>query len=102
MSDDVPRFAWAALVALAIVVGGWTARTRPEVRSTLPLEHVAGATLLALVGWEMLINLPGTAVGYWTLTAGIGEVGGVQGTQAFVLAQAAFVVAAAFGAASAC
>jgi hypothetical protein len=95
MSDDVPRFALAALVALAILAGGWTARSWPAVRRTLPLEHVAGATLVALLGWEMLINLPGTAVGYWFLTAGLAEASGVEGTEAFVVAQAAFVIAAA-------
>ena len=42
------------------------------------------------------IQLPGTAVGYWTLTAGLAEASGVEGVEAFVVTQAVFVVAAAF------
>ena len=91
-----PMFVWAAAVALAIVAGAWIAINRPQIRPTLPVEHVAGAALLGLFGWETLVDLPGVVMGYWTLTAGLGDVRGVEGDQAFVVAQAAFVVAAAF------
>ena len=90
-----PMFVWAALVALAIGAGAWTAINRREARPTLPLEHIAGAALVGLFAWEGLVNLPGTVMGYWTLTAGLGDVRGVEGKQLFVVAQAAFVVAAA-------
>ena len=89
-------FVWAAAVALAIVAGGWTAINRPPIRPSLPIQHVAGAAILGLFGWESLVNLPGVVMGYWTLTAGLGDVRGVEGDQAFVVAQGAFVVAAAF------
>lgn len=94
--EQWPMFVWAAAVALAIVAGAWTAINRPKIRPTLPVEHVAGAAILGLFGWESLLNLPGVVMGYWTLTAGLGDVRGVEGDQAFVVAQAAFVVAAAF------
>ena len=91
-----PMYVWAAAVALAVVAAAVTSNTRREIRSTLPIEHVAGAALVGLFGWEMLVNLPGSVLGYWTLTAGLGDVSGVRGQQAYVVAQAAFVVAAAF------
>ncbi|MGH2382154.1 MAG: hypothetical protein ACRDG7_13170 [Candidatus Limnocylindria bacterium] len=95
-TEQWPMYAWAAAVALAIVAGAWTATNRREVRPALPVEHGAGAALVGLFGWEMLVNLPGSAMGYWSLTAGLGDVQGVAGHQAYVVAQAAFVVAAAF------
>lgn len=42
-------YAWAAAVALAVAAGAWTATHRRDVRPTLPLEHVAGATLMGYV-----------------------------------------------------
>ena len=97
MIDQQPSmYVWAAVVALAIVVGAWTAMNRRALRPTLSPEHVAGAAMLGLFGWEMLVHLPGAIMGYWTLTAGLGDVRGVEGYQAFVAAQAAFVVAVAF------
>ena len=87
-------FIWAAAVALAVLAGIWFARNRPDVRPDLPLEHVAGATLIGYFAWEMFVNLPGSLLGFWSLTAGLGEVRGVEGQQAFVAAQAVFVVAA--------
>ncbi len=86
---------WAATVAIAVLAGIWFARTHPVTRAELPMTHVAAATLIGYFGWEMLVNLPGSALGFWTLTAGLGEVRGVEGQQAFVVAQAVFVVAAA-------
>lgn len=88
-------FVWAAAVALAVVAGVWVGTNHRVTRPELPLEHVAAATLIGYFGWEMLVNLPGSALGFWTLTAGLGEVRGVEGQQAFVVAQAVFVVAAA-------
>lgn len=97
MIDQQPSmFVWAAVVALAIMAGAWTATNRRAIRPVLPFEHVAGAALLGVIGWEMLVHLPGAIMGYWSLTAGLGDVRGVEGYQAFVVAQAAFVVAVAF------
>ena len=89
-------YVWAAAVALAIVAGGWTAMNRRGIRPSLQLEHVAGAAIVGLIGWEMLVHLPGAWVAYWLLTAGLGDVRGVEGYQAYVVAHAAFVIAAAF------
>ncbi len=93
MIDQQPAmFVWAAAVGLALVAAAWTATNRKAIRPTLPLEHVAGAAILGVLGWEMLVHLPGTVMGIWTLTAGLGDVRGVEGYQAFLVAQAAFVI----------
>lgn len=89
-------YVWAAAVALAILAGTWTASHRHAARAGLPLEHVAGATLLGFLGWEMLVELPGSVMDFWSLTAGLGDVSAVRGQQAYVVAQAAFVIGAAF------
>ena len=97
MIDQQPAmFVWAAAVTLAIVAGAWTAMNRRDSRPTLPPEHVAGVAIIGLFGWEMLVHLPGSVIGYWALTAGLGDVRGVEGHQAYVVAQAAFAVGAAF------
>jgi hypothetical protein len=88
-------YAWAAAVAIAVLAGIWFATNRGATRRSLPLEHVAAATLLALFGWEMLVALPASTMGLWALTAGLGEARGVEGQQAFVLGQAVFAVATA-------
>lgn len=91
-----PLYVWAGAVALAVVAAAWTAANRREVRAELPIAHVAGATLVATFGWQMLVHLPGAVLGYWNLTAGLGEVDGVREQQAYVVGQAVFVVGAAF------
>ena len=97
MIDQQPTmFVWAAAVVLALVAGAWTATNRRATSEILPLEHVAGAAILWVLGWEILVHLPGTVMGYWSLTAGLGDVRGVEGYQVFVVAQAAFVISAAF------
>lgn len=94
-TDQWPMYVWAGAVGLAVVAGAWTATNRRGERPDLPLEHVAGATLVALFGWQMLVQLPGSAFGYWTLTAGLPDLSGARGQQAYLVAQAVFVVAAA-------
>ena len=97
MIDQQPTmFVWAAAVVLALVAAAWTATNRRDACETLPLEHVAGAAILGVLGWEVLVRLPGTVMGYWSLTAGLGDVRGIEGYQVFVVAQAAFVIGAAF------
>ena len=92
--NDWPGFVWAGAVALAILAGIVTAGARRPPRETLPLVHVAGATLLGFFGWLALTHLPGTIMGYWTLTAGLGDVGGVEAQMLYTVGQVAFVVAA--------
>ena len=70
-------YAWAAAVAGAVVAGLWVGTNRREIRPVLPLEHVAAAALIGSFGWEMLVTLPGSVIGYLTLTAGLGDVRGV-------------------------
>ena len=95
-TDQWPMYLWAGAVALAVVAGAAMATQRRDPRPDLPLEHVAGATLVGLFGWQMLIYLPGSVLGYWTLIAGLPDLSGTRGQQAYVVAQAVFVVAAAF------
>lgn len=96
MIDQQPTmFVWAAAVGLALAAGVWTAMNLRATRATLPLEHVAGAAILGVLGWEMLVHLPGRVMAFWTLTAGLGDVRGVEGDQVFVVAQVAFVIGAA-------
>jgi len=90
-----PMFIWAGAVALAVVAGGLTAAAGRPPRATVPFVHVAGATLVGFFGWLALTHLPGTIMGYWTLTAGLGEVGGIEAQQLYVVGQIVFVVAAA-------
>lgn len=89
-------YAWAGVVLLVLAVGVWAATNRREIRPTLPPEHVAGATILGLFGWQRLVDLPGLLTGYWAASAGIGTVPGLEGPQAFVVAEVAFIVAVAF------
>jgi len=95
-NEHWPMYAWAAAVAVAIVAGVWTATKVRETRPVLPREHIAGAALVGLFGWEMLVHLPGAAMGYWTLTAGMGDLRGDEAHQTYVAAQAVFVIGAGF------
>ena len=89
-------YVWAGAVVLAIVAGVWTATRHRDPRPSLAPQHVAGAVLIGLFGWEMLVNVPGSVVGYFTLTAGLGDVRRIEAQQAFVVAQAAYAIGAAF------
>ncbi|MEO8246806.1 MAG: hypothetical protein ABI622_06745 [Chloroflexota bacterium] len=93
--ESWPTYVWAATVLLAIAAGAWTATNRPGVRPGVPLQHVAGATLLAYFAWEMLVNLPGPVVSYWVAVDGLGDTRALAGQQAYLAGQAAFVVAGA-------
>ena len=93
--ESWPTYVWAATVLLAIAAGVWTATNRPGVRSGVPLQHVAGATLLGYFAWEMLVNLPGAMLGYWVAVDGFGDTRALAGQQAYLAGQVAFVVAAA-------
>ena len=91
-----PMYAWAAAVAIAIGAGLWSATNQRELRPALPLEHVAGAAVLGVFGWEMLIRLPGDIVDYLQPSAGLSQTPGLQAEQAFLLSQAAFGIGAGF------
>ena len=87
-------YVWAAAVALVSIGAALTALRRRHL-SELPLVHVAAAAIVGMFGWEMLIQLPGTVMGFWSLTAGITDPSGVTGRQLHVIGQAIFVVNAA-------
>jgi hypothetical protein len=89
-------YVWAAAVAVAIAAGVWTATRRREPRASLAPQQAAGAALIGLFGWESLVDLPGSVIGYFSLSAGLGELRGLEAQQAFVVAHAAFVIAAGF------
>jgi hypothetical protein len=96
VSQVWPLYAWAAVVTAAIVAGVWTALKVREARSVLPLEHVAGAALVGLFGWESIFQLPGAWVGFLSLTAGMGsDVSGDEAQQAYVAALALFAIGSA-------
>jgi len=88
-------YAWAGAVALTVFAGVWAATNQRTVRPALPLEHVAAAALIGSFAWDMLVQLPGSIMGVWTLTAGLGDVLGDEPQQAFVAAQVVFVAAGA-------
>jgi hypothetical protein len=88
-------YAWAGAVALTVFAGVWAATNQRSVRPVLPLEHVAAAALIGSFAWDMLVQLPGSIMGVWTLTAGLGDVLGDEPQQAFVAAQVLFVAAGA-------
>ena len=96
VSQMWPSYAWAAVVAVAIVAGVWTAMKVREPRPVLPAQHVAGAALVGLFGWEGLFQLPGALMGYLNLIAGLGDVSGDEAQQAYVAALALFAIGAAF------
>jgi len=91
--DDWPAFVWAGAVALAILAGGLMAAAKRPPRESLPLVHVAGATLIGFFGWLALTHLPGTIMGYWALTAGLPDVDGIEAQQVYVVGQIVFIVA---------
>jgi len=88
-------FIWAGSVGLAIAAGAWTATNRRATRPTLPPEHVAAAAIIGVFGWEIFVHLPGNVMGFWTMTAGLGDVRGVEGYQVYLAAQVAYIVATA-------
>ena len=85
---------FSAGTALTVVAGLLATRVRRDWLSSLPMAHVAASVLVALFGWEGLVHLPGTIQFYTTGVAGIPDPAGVEAYQVFVVASAAFVIAA--------
>jgi hypothetical protein len=82
----------AVSVALALAAATWAYATWRSARPALPLAHVAGAAIVALMGWEAVVYVPGAVAGYAALTAGLGDLRGMEVDQAYVVALAAFAV----------
>lgn len=93
--NELIFWTYSAATALTVVAGLLATRVRREWLTSLPMAHVAALVLVALYGWEALVYLPGTIAQYTTRVAGIPDPAGVEASQAFVIASAAFVAAAA-------
>ena len=94
-TEDWILWAWVAVVAAAVLAAALARRLRPGLLPAVPLQHVAGATLVAVIGWQALVNLPGTVLQYFTTFAGIGRPTGESAYEAYVVAACVFVAASA-------
>ena len=94
-TNELPMWVFSGSTALAVVAGLLATRLRSTWLTALPLHHAAGAALIALFGWEVLVYLPGTAQAYFDTVAGIPNTPGVADQQAFLVASAVFAVATA-------
>ena len=92
-TDDRLLWAWVAVVAAAVVAAVVARRLWPAILPGLALRHVAGATLVAVIGWQALTNLPGTLLQYFSAFAGIAGPTGESAYEAFVVAACVFVAA---------
>jgi hypothetical protein len=89
-------YAWTlfAAVAAAIVVGAAAWLLWPRRSERLPMEHVAGAALVAAGGWQLLVDLPASLVQVFVINSGIPNAP-LTSVHVFVIAHAAVVLAAA-------
>jgi hypothetical protein len=85
---------FSAGTVLTVVAGLVATRVRREWVPSLPMAHVGAVVLVALFGWEALVYLPSTIQVYTTGVAGIPDPANVEAYQAFMVASAAFVLAA--------
>jgi hypothetical protein len=97
-TDDWILWAWVAVVAAAVLAAVVARRVRPGSLPHLPIRHVAGATLVAAIGWQALVNLPGTVLQFFSVFAGIEGPTGESAYQAFVVTAWVFVAASAVSA----
>lgn len=97
MPTSDPAVLWLMLAAVAATLAAtfFAARVWPGPQPALPLEHVAAAALVGVIGWEALINLPSTYVILFLRYAGISDAPGQLGDQALVVVATAYVVASA-------
>ena len=51
---------WVVAIDLVVVIAAWIASTRREPLDRLLPHHVAAAVIVALIGWETLVNQVGT------------------------------------------
>jgi hypothetical protein len=93
--NDWPMLALVIGVALAVAAAAWAYVNRREPRATLASQHVAGAAIVALMGWEAVVYLPGAVAGYWALTAGLGDLRGLEVHQLYVVGLAALAIGSA-------
>jgi hypothetical protein len=94
-TEDWILWAWVAVVTVAVLAAVLARRLHPGLLPAAPLQHVAGATLVAVIGWQALLNLPGTVLQYFTTFAWVGVPTGESAYEAFVVASIVFVAASA-------
>ena len=89
-------YAWTffAVVVAAIAAGGAAWLLSPRRSERLPMEHVAGAALIAAGGWQLLVDLPASLVQVFAINSGIPNAP-FTSLHVFVLAHAAVVLATA-------
>jgi hypothetical protein len=92
--NELISWVFSAATALTVAAGLLATRVRREWVTSLPMAHAAAIVLIALFGWESLVYLPSTIQVYTTGVAGIPDPAGVEAYQAFIVASAAFVLAA--------
>jgi hypothetical protein len=86
---------WIALVAGGIVAAVVTRLLWPTGMSELHLRHVAGATLIGVVGWMALLWLPSTLIQLTSPISRLPDAGGTSPYGPYVLAAIAVVVGSA-------
>jgi hypothetical protein len=92
--QDWLLWAWVAVVAAGLVAAVVARVVHPGTRPTLPLRHVAAATLIAILGWQALLMLPSTVLQFASLSPEIGGPTGQLANRAWVAAALVHVVAA--------
>jgi hypothetical protein len=74
MIPDWQAAAFALLVAIPIVAALVTRVVLPHAFNRLPLTHVAAATIIASVGWESAIQVPGALAAFTLIGSGVSGV----------------------------
>ena len=87
-------WAWVALVAAGLAAAMIARVVQPGTRPTLPLRHVAAATLVAVLGWQALLMLPSTVLQFASLSPEIGGPTDQSANQAWMAAAIVHIVAA--------
>jgi hypothetical protein len=93
-TNELIYWVFSASTVVAVVAGLLATRIRGEWLAVVPLAHAAGAAMVALFGWEVLVYLPGGVRAYFATVAGIPDAPAVADQQAFLVASIIFVVAA--------
>jgi hypothetical protein len=88
---------WATIIYVALTIGAavaiawlWGGQ-----RPVLPLQHVAAAAVIGVIGWEALVNIPSFLAAYQGTYAGIQDAPNQGLHLAFVVAGVAYVACAA-------
>ena len=72
MIEDWQAWGFAAAVGVAIAAAIVARVLLPGALERLPIEHVAAAAIIGVVGWEAAIQLPGNFISFLSIGAGLG------------------------------